>query len=107
MPVRLKDCQGGSSKKEDCVITKQDVLNKMPIIFASNSLSTLITPTSEIKDDRQNTPAKDVLVITISDMSSRSDEDCRAEFEKAPDIVTISSSDSFITETPEVITLEA
>ena len=45
-------------------------------------------------------------VITINDTSSGSNGDCHAEFEEAHDIVTVSSSDSFIVETHEVITLE-
>ena len=62
--------------------------------------------TSGTKDDQQNTPPKDVLAIIISDTFSGSNGDRPAEFEEAPDIVTVSSSDSFITETHEVITLE-
>ncbi|XXG86212.1 hypothetical protein AAC387_Pa11g1147 [Persea americana] len=107
MPVGLKDDQGGSSRKKDCEITKQDVPNKMLIIYVFSGLSTLMTPTSEIKDDRQNTPPEDVLVIIISDMSSGSDEDCCAEFKEAPEVLIICSSESFIKETHKVITLEA
>ncbi|XXG62972.1 hypothetical protein AAC387_Pa05g1254 [Persea americana] len=76
MLVGLEDSQGGSSKKEDCIITKQDIPNKMPIVSTSSGPSTLVISTSRIKDDRQNTPLEDVLVITISDSSSGSDEDC-------------------------------
>ena len=101
MLVGLKDSQGGSSKKEDCIIIKQDIPNKMP-----TGPSTLVISTSGIKDDRQNTPLEDVLVITINDTSLRSDRERRLEFEEAHDIVTFSSSDSFITETHRVITLE-
>ncbi|XXG69294.1 hypothetical protein AAC387_Pa06g2201 [Persea americana] len=107
MPVGLKDCQGDSSKKKHYVITKQDVPNEMPSISVASDPSTKMTSTSEITDDQQNTPPEDVLGIIISDTSSGSNEDRRVEFKKAPDVVTFSSSDSFIIETHEVITLEA
>ena len=78
----------------------------MPVVSTSSGLSTPVTSTSGTKDDQQNTPPKDVPVITISDTSSGSDGDHHAEFKEAPDIVLTSSSNSFITETNEVITLE-
>ena len=86
--------------------TKQDIPNKVPIVFTSGGPSTPGISTSRTKDDRQNTLLEDVPVITISDTSSGSDGEHSVEFEDAPDIVPISSSDSFITETHEVITLE-
>ena len=100
MPVRLKDSQGGSSKKEDCIITNQDIPNKMLTVF-----STLVISTWGIKDDQQNTLLEDVIAITISDTSSGSDGDRHAEFNEAPDIVAVSSSNSFIIEIHKIITL--
>lgn len=46
------------------------------------------------------------MVTTISDTSLGSSGDHRTEFEDALDVVSVSSSDSAITGTPEVITLE-
>eukprot|EP00268_Persea_americana_P011078 TRINITY_DN14606_c0_g2_i1.p2 TRINITY_DN14606_c0_g2~~TRINITY_DN14606_c0_g2_i1.p2 ORF type:complete len:284 (+),score=65.01 TRINITY_DN14606_c0_g2_i1:3752-4603(+) len=106
IPVGLKDGQDGSSKKEECLTIKQDIPHKVPVASASNGLSTPAISPSETKDDRQNTLSEDVPVILISDTSSVLDGDHHAEFEQAPDIVPISSSDPFITETHEVITLE-
>ena len=98
IPVGLKDSQDGSSK--------QDIPNKVLVVSTFSGPSTLVISISGTKDDRQNTSPKDVLVITISGTSSGSDGDHCSEFEEAPDIVPISSSDSFITETHKVITLE-
>lgn len=61
---------------------------------------------SETEGDRQNTPPEDVPIVAISDTSSGSNGDHRPEFEEALDIVPISSSNSFITEAHEVVTLE-
>ncbi|XXG69249.1 hypothetical protein AAC387_Pa06g2170 [Persea americana] len=106
IPVELKDGQDDNSKKEECLTIKQDILHKVLVVSISSGPSTPAISTSKTKDDRQNTLPEDVLVIIISDTSSGSDGDHRAEFEEAPDIVPISSSDSFIIETHEVITLE-
>ena len=102
MLAELKGSQGGSSKKDDCLITKQDILT----IFTPSSPSTLRISISEIKDVRQNTPPEDMLVITISNVSPRSDENCHAELEDALDNVRVSSLDSSITEA-HGFTLEA
>ncbi|XXG88465.1 hypothetical protein AAC387_Pa12g0671 [Persea americana] len=106
VPIGLGDGQDGGSQKEECIITKQDIPNNAPAVPASSGPSTPMISTSETKNNQQNTPPEDVLVITISDMSSGSDGDHHVEFEEAPDILPISSSYSFITETYEVITLE-
>ena len=58
------------------------------------------------KRDQQNTPPEDALVITISDTSLGSNGHHCVEFEDAPDAVPVSSSNSVIIGTPEVITLE-
>ena len=100
----MKDSQDGRSK--EYIITKQDIPNKVLVISTSSGLSTLVISTSGTKDDRQNVQPKDVPVITISDTSSGSDGDHLTEFEEALDIVLISSSNTFITETHKVITLE-
>ena len=76
------------------------------MIFASTSPTTPIVSTLETKGNQQNTPPKDVLVITISDTSSGSDGDPRPEYEEAPDVVPINSLDSFNTEAHEVITMK-
>ena len=72
-----------------------------------NGPSTLGISTSEAKDDQQNTPSEDALVITISGTASGFNGDHRAELEDTPDNVIVSYLDLFITKTHGVITLEA
>ncbi|XXG41771.1 hypothetical protein AAC387_Pa01g2169 [Persea americana] len=93
--VKLEVSQNSGSKKEEPSTNEHQ--------------SGLLAPVISILDtesDRQNTQPEDVLVITISDTSLGSIGDHRVEFEEAPNIVPVSSSDSFIIETHEVITLE-
>ncbi|XXG82451.1 hypothetical protein AAC387_Pa10g0398 [Persea americana] len=79
MQDRLENGQEGGSGKDNCLITKQDIL------FTSipSDPSTLRISTSEVKDDRQNAPLKDAIVTTI-----------------------VSSSNSVTTKTHGVITLD-
>ncbi|XXG82408.1 hypothetical protein AAC387_Pa10g0366 [Persea americana] len=88
MSVGLKDSQGDSSKKEECITTEQDIYNKVPVVSTSSGLSDLVSPTSGTKDERQNTSPKDVLVITTSDMSLESDGDHRTKSKEALDIIS-------------------
>ena len=44
MPVGLKDSQGDSSKKEECITTEQDIHNKVPVVSTSSGLSDLVSP---------------------------------------------------------------
>ena len=77
-----KDGQNSDSKKVECLTIKQDIPNNASAVSASRGPSISVTSTLETEGDR------------------------RAEFEEAPDIVSICSSDSFIIETHKVITLE-
>ncbi|XXG41745.1 hypothetical protein AAC387_Pa01g2147 [Persea americana] len=47
IPVRLKDSQGGSPKKEECITTKQDIPNKVSVVYTSSGPSIPMISTLE------------------------------------------------------------
>ncbi|XXG85958.1 hypothetical protein AAC387_Pa11g0952 [Persea americana] len=93
MSVWLENSQEGGSGKGDYLITKQDTL----MTSTPSGPSTLRISTSRIKDDLQNTPSEDVLVITIIDTTSGFDRDHQAELEDALDNVIVGVLASVIT----------
>lgn len=69
-----------------------------------------MTSTPDLKSNQtdNHTQPKDALVIIISDTSSGSSGDHRVEFEDAPEIILVnSSSDSSITRSPEIVTIDS
>lgn len=115
IPIRLEVSQNSNSKKEEPSVATDEpastdhrggIPGETPATSTPSGLPIPMISISDSESDQQNTSPKDLLVITINDRSLRSSGDHRAEFEDAPDVVSVRSSDSTITGTPKVIALE-